>query len=421
MSGNGRKGTCPCGSGEVFNRCCLDLPPSPAHQLEVRLRGKLCNFAKQVRGSRWLKQASEELKLELDDHEVFESWYWNLVCYHYSGPTDDQPTLFESFLATRPRLSAEEKTLVWAFRQARVSIFRILEIQAGQAVLMEDQLCPAQAWVAEPALAEPDMVNAVILGRLAQVGQEVVLAGMYVRPMAAWKAQMIVQEMRAEAALSLSPELLRQPKWVRRLSERWRLGFQELDECSMPLLVTAEGEELCWVRDRYIFPAEEYGNVRQALEQFPELYWESPREARWIVGPSELGYLAFQENSLVLECNSEGRAERLGENLVALAIPGLKRARRIRRGIHSDGRTRQGLLRDEAIRRAYLHWSRQWPEEALPGLGGLTPRQAMRSAVGRRQVEAMLHEFEFYQATLSPAQAISLDGIRQQLGLPLPD
>lgn len=398
MSNLRRIENCPCGSGQAPAQCCLGN--SIALLLEAKFCERLRQFAQHTRGPRWFQQAREDLQLESEDQEFFEYLYSKLVYFHYG-----QPTLFESFLAQRPALSADEATLVWSLRQARLSIFKILKIRRGQAVYLQDLLFGDRVWVAEGTLAEPDMLNAVLLARLAPFGQEVLMLGMYVRPMAAWKADLIMEELRQQAGPDLEPGLLRQSEWAARLCARWRRGLQELDEFSMPLQTTSEGEQICRVRDRFAFEPEQAGAVRQALNDFPELYWDCRQTARWLVGPSELGRISLQSNALILECDSLGRAERLGENL--REIPGLKGRRR----------HRSRALDDAAIRKIYEKWSSRWPEEALPALGGLTPRQAVASSEGRHRVQEILREFETYQNTLPPTQSIRIDILRSKLGL----
>lgn len=400
MSTTGQPEICPCGSGQAPYSCCLGFDPSPALQLEAQFCERIRQFALRSRGPAWFQEAEEKLNLGLEDQELFENWYSKLLFYHY-----DQPSVFEAFLASRPALSASEKTLVWAMRQIRLSIFAIVEIRRGYSILMEDLLFGGRAWVLESTLAEPDMLNAVLLARVAQVGDEVLLMGMYIRPMAEWKARQIVGELREQAGPQLSPEALCRPELAAWLTDRYRRGLQQLDECTMPLQVTAEGEQLCHVRDRFAFNPAAEALVRRALKDFPELYWDSPKSATWFVGPSELGQIVLQKNAVILNCKSLGRADRLGESL--RRIPSLKTPRR----------RQQAPLPEETVRRAYEEWSQQWPDTTVAALGGLTPRQAVTSSEGRRQVEALVDDFEFYQATLPATQSISLQELRRQLGI----
>ena len=256
--------------------------------------------------------------------------------------------------------------------------------------------------MSESSLAESDMLHTVLLARLAQVGQDVLLMGMYVRPMAEWKARQIVREIRKP---EMTPADICRPQNAARLTRRFRQGLQELDDCSMPLQVTPEGEQSCRVRDRYPFQPVAFSSVRQALEDFPELYWDHPRAARWIVGSSELGQLTLLENALLLECKSLGRADRLGESLRRITPLGKPR------------RSQQPRLQDPEIRQNYEKWAEQWPDQALVTLGGLTPRQAVTSPEGSRLVERMIRDFEDYQATLPPEQSIPFESMRRQLNL----
>ncbi|MBX3166472.1 MAG: hypothetical protein KF760_03630 [Candidatus Eremiobacteraeota bacterium] len=386
MSTTGLPEISPCGNA-----------PSPALLLEAQFCNRLRQFALRSRGTAWFRQAEADLQLKLDDQELFENWYGQLVYYHYG-----QPTVFESFLAERPALSTQEKTLVWALRQVRLSIFAIIEVRRGHSILMEDLLFGERAWVLESTLAEPDMLKAVLLARLAQVGNEILLMGMYIRPMADWKARQIAMEIRSS---ELTPESVGQPALAARLTRRFRQGLQELDECTMPLQITPEGEPLCQVRDRFAFAPSAATLVRRALDDFPELYWESPKSARWLIGTSELGRLVLQKNALILECKSLGRADRLGESLrriPAFAVP---------------RRTQQAPPSASSIRQSYEEWARRWPDQAVAALGGLSPRQAVASSAGRSQVSGLLKDFEFYLATLPSEQSISLRGIRRELGL----
>lgn len=62
---------------------------------------------------------------------------------------------------------------------------------------------------------------------------------------------------------------------------------------------------------------------------------------------------------------------------------------------------------DRAYERA--HWA-AWPRQALPALGGRTPRQAVRTADGRAAVERVVSELA--------ADGVDVDPLRAALGLP---
>ena len=60
----------------------------------------------------------------------------------------------------------------------------------------------------------------------------------------------------------------------------------------------------------------------------------------------------------------------------------------------------------------------RWVDEAIPALGGLTPRQALKDAVMRRELESLLADMEWQLgrggagATMDPHRIRVLLGIR---------
>jgi len=58
-----------------------------------------------------------------------------------------------------------------------------------------------------------------------------------------------------------------------------------------------------------------------------------------------------------------------------------------------------------------------WPDIALPALAGKTPRQALESASGRAQVEALLKDMEHTSHGTPLASAYDFDDLRRALGL----
>lgn len=172
-------------------------------------------------------------------------------------------------------------------------------------------------------------------------------------------------------------------------------------------------------------------------------------------GPIDVAEVTFprqQPGTFVLKTNSRERRERFATTLEAELSPLVERGEsdeldlsRLARwspdagwnagaegaGPEPTGRP-GGPLREEdldpetlAALRAELAGiteaaSRAWPDEHVPALGGLTPREAMRTERGRHQVEDLLRSFEERQPPPNALSAtLDLDLIRQELGLPL--
>ena len=58
-----------------------------------------------------------------------------------------------------------------------------------------------------------------------------------------------------------------------------------------------------------------------------------------------------------------------------------------------------------------------WVDEALPALGGQTPRQAVQTRDGRTEVDLLLKDFEHHEAAEPAAQRFDFSGLRAELGL----
>ncbi len=64
---------------------------------------------------------------------------------------------------------------------------------------------------------------------------------------------------------------------------------------------------------------------------------------------------------------------------------------------------------------------RDWLDDPIPALGGLTPRQAAnRRGKPRRELEVVLAEMENGEARLPPGERFDVGELRRELGLPEP-
>jgi hypothetical protein len=66
------------------------------------------------------------------------------------------------------------------------------------------------------------------------------------------------------------------------------------------------------------------------------------------------------------------------------------------------------------------HWQ-AWLDEPVPALGGLTPRAATGSPLGRERLEALLADFEDRNRRQEPDERVDVSGLRRELGLGRPE
>lgn len=70
------------------------------------------------------------------------------------------------------------------------------------------------------------------------------------------------------------------------------------------------------------------------------------------------------------------------------------------------------------VKRMQAEHYRTWVDEAIPALGGLTPRAAAkRKGAPREALRLLLAEFEHGEATRPPAQRIDVATLRRELGI----
>ena len=62
------------------------------------------------------------------------------------------------------------------------------------------------------------------------------------------------------------------------------------------------------------------------------------------------------------------------------------------------------------------HWE-AWLDQPVPALGGVTPRVAATTALGRERLEALLSDFDFRNRQRDPDERVDIGRLRQALDL----
>jgi len=101
------------------------------------------------------------------------------------------------------------------------------------------------------------------------------------------------------------------------------------------------------------------------------------------------------------------------------------RQKRESSGQGTDQKMRQGELlqlpevREQIAGMLNAHWE-GWPDQPVPGLGGMTPREAVKTPDGRESVEAILLDAERYAAAdeaMAEFAPSAIQDVRRRLGL----
>lgn len=406
----GRNDMCPCGSGRKYKQCCLQRPGgAPVLPLDVRVRwvweklrwwlerfGPLDDMLAVtvvLQGTRPMRQA-DDLAAALDIAA-------SLVLFADGAMAE--------FLAARgPLLPADEANLAAQWALCGPSVHEVGSCRAGEGFALRDLRSGDVVEVRERAgsrsLADGDLVFAhpVFDG----TGYQIV-GGMVP----------VTLEMRG-ALLDL----------VDRGADAFDIAAELARTRRMPTLVNTEGEPtvLCQGTYRLDDPVAAAAALDLALGPSDDGAWVQTGESgaqRFVRATASV-----EGETLTVWANSEVRFERMKDTLTA-ALGTLEpleerreraadAARRLRGAPPAPAGDRE--LPPEA-ETALAQFMRErevaWLDEAVPALGGLTPRQAADDPTRHEDLLALLHEYE--RAPVPEGMAsFDVARLRELLGLP---
>jgi hypothetical protein len=211
-----------------------------------------------------------------------------------------------------------------------------------------------------------------------------------------------------------------------------------------PEISNSDGEEIVILSLHYPFrPGVTAARVRKALDRLPELRAESPNYWNWLApkdpsskhlqtkgqsglalisafddGSLALGALELKRKKLQISVNSENRAMRARallepvlESLVGEPLVERQDLEQAMADTDDDTTTLSSDIPPEEQRRI-IHESldtyyREQLDEPIPALGNVSPRQAMKSAQGRKKLVAWLKGLENHVARHKPPEPMA--------------
>ncbi len=378
----------------------------------------------------WLLEDSPELPIPM----VFQEWLW--LDYRKNNR---EPTLAEQMLAGEARtpLPHSERVVLESLSAAPLSLQRVVSIQDDQRLVLEDVLQGGQRVVTDGSLASSARPDQVFPARVFPVGDFhfVSGAGLVIPPMLVSRA---LDQLR-DWGLKTTPAALRRGAHL--FGRLWEFVH---DQPKMPLLQNTDGEELVLHEATFGVPSTEAATA--ALRGHPDFdhdpdsghyVWLEPRPGK-AVSPVVMGRFRLEGDQLLFSTNSARRWQR-AQAWVERALPDaeLEDLERQEAGSveqvmatapHGDRGTAVpptepdlsaadfGSIRDH-VRQMML----RWVDEKIPMLGGRTPREAVGTPDGRRQVQQLLRTYSPSQGPGGMVIDPPLAEMRRELGLPAED
>jgi tetratricopeptide (TPR) repeat protein len=395
----GRNEQCPCGSGRKYKVCCARRN---GHALVDRVPWLLTKAASYCQRPAQ-RQAVAEVALARAGGDP-EDPAWVQLALHDPMVTD--LVLFEGGRLARfcdergALLPADELELARAWVGAPLGLHDVTAARPGTGITLRNLRTGEVAEVHERAASTRLETGTMLFARLLPVGRHVQLSPSVLTVPFTLRDRLL-------ALLDGEPDAIAVAAW-----------FAAAE--APPELATTDGDPL--VACTGVFRAADRDAAAAALDELFERQGDRWAEHRERDGERILvGALHFDGDLLSVETMSEPRFDELVPR-VAGAVAGLEplgeeripaAELRDRSGgsLPSPGRALDDEQLAAALSAHMQEAERRWVDEAVPALGGATPRQAADDPTRRGDLERLLEEFEAMSATM-PAGAASFDVAR---------
>ena len=473
----GRNDPCPCGSGKKYKHCCLEARDGverrwrSIREAEGRVVPQILEFAldrlgKAGFGAAWKYFCAGTLPVEQaaddpDFEQLFLIWFlfdWQKPGAALKLSTRKWPAkpIAASFLDERGlALSPLDEQVLRAALAAPLSFSVVESVAPGRSIGLRDILTGARQTVLERSASQSVQAGSILFAKVLTVDAVSIMLGSghwLIPPVfhnriidfrlhcAADALSLDVREVKLRHAELvdlygsivhelLNPPLPRlqntdgDPLAPTRMEFELRCSQEEAVERLAPL---AYGQSL---DDLLADPEREPGGAVEYV--VPWLVPGNPVHTEW--ENTSLGTIRVSSTRLEAEVNSERRARRLKKEVERRLRDRVLFLRTETTSVEALLRERDGseavvaepedeILQQHPEVRARMremeerHWE-AWLDQPVPALGGVTPRVAATTPLGRERLEALLSDFEFRNRQRNPDQRADIGRLRQALGL----
>jgi len=442
----GRNDPCPCGSGKKYKRCCLaadeqaSRPPGQDwHDLDRRISNDIGHWAKRRFGSVW-ETCADDYPIDFEDREehvpLFFAW---ATC---ERKIEGRPAA-GWYLEERGRhLMAHERDWLEAQLRSWLSIWEVLEVEPGKSIRLKDLLTGEERMVSEVVGSRNLERHLLLLARVVDHAGLSLLIGSHPQPLPPAAGQEALDQFREEMELGkqVSAAELRESDRPTYLIDIWEEAVEALRNRPFPQMRNTDGEDLVFIKDHYkllgadartIFEAE---LVKARDVQPPE---PGKKERHYTVmhedrnrrtGQTLIASIVVKAREVVVEINSRERADQLRARMESEFGNCLRFGKRQEESADDmmakmPARARkarpplEGPEIDAALREFKTQHYSTWPDDSLPALDGLTPREAAAQPKYRARLDTLLKEMEYHESQEEPARRFDFGPIRRALGL----
>lgn len=466
----GRNDPCWCGSGKKYKKChyLTDSQPKSIEEapfwIQMRVAdGDLQEEIRDFYRARWKRElfpwAQKDFyfqdpkavpeRIELD-HLIS---YWALAPYAPGKGLDSEVSLAAAYLeAEGANLPDLKKRVLLALDERPFSFYQVRNVEPGVSMRLKDLLLGDEWTVMDRLGSNPAMVGRIIYARVVSLDNSAIMMGSSPYP---FEPLLISDIQRLRTFLKPKGELK-----VNDLHEHKDTivdVYLQLRNLHLnpppPRMVNTDGDPLEMVALHWSLE----GALESAVDALLSLTLDTKPEAlttaktdkvgrlKWVEliwakrgnkqnrhwTNTTLGRLVLEPGKVKAEVNSQKRAtklrkefeKRLGKTAVfeKAVIESLESKLKAHKKsppkpAPSKDTEEEAAIEDALVALQKKHWD-GWINEAIPALGGLTPKQAVRTKEGLERVEALLFSYEDGNKRANRASMVPVDELRKRLKL----
>jgi hypothetical protein len=402
----GRNDPCPCGSGRKFKTCCLGGGAEPIESRSGWLYHKIVTFTLRPM-RRYHVEELFEIAAALARPQVLGDLLPILVdvaAFEGGG--------IGAFIAQRGELlPVDELALARSWLTSRLAMWEIVDSDPGQTVTMRDTRTGDQVVVTEHTASQTLRQGQYLLARIVAAGSQYQIIGLPLNVELRHRESLM-------ALLDSEPGAAALASWV-------GAAF------APPRLTNREGEETILCRAALRPASTPWDKLVAVLDEKYVSTGDRQWTERALVDGDDVVrcFIRREDEDLVVETNSVERFERLLGSLRELVsdlvvvdderlTPDQALARRT--AMTDPSAWPPGEIPpqvDQAIEDLLLQKEREWMDQAVPALGGLTPREAAADPSRREDLVSLLREFEGPAMNIPGLRGFNAARLREQLGL----
>jgi hypothetical protein len=441
----GRNDPCWCGSGKKYKKCHLDSDEAakdeiaePPHGTETQpegefdaVRRRVGQFLTEVMPKREMTLAIEEfLDQEAPDDALGPMAMLDWLIHDRVVKALGRPVMEEYLRRNGATLTDRERAFLDSSARSYVDLYEVMDVKEGEGVEVKSLTSGESMFVRDVATSKVAVRWDGLFIRVvtAEVGLSFTGTGLRVLRTDLQSIRNWMEEHRRATDLTW-PQYLKR-NWPRVRARNLEIARERFDAIR---LSNTDGEEL--TDSKAFYQIADRDELFAALRKEPKIQKDDGSFV-WLTAKENgtvLGRFVIEGDRLVVECNSRERLVRAKNMIARLAGEAVRLEkdefvtqedlkREMRENPTPPVERKSGISSKDQRRmqQEYMEdFYAKWPDMKIPGLGGKTPRQAVKNAAGKRKVAEILKDIENTEARKRKSGEYGYDvaRLRAELGI----